>query len=199
MQIFQLTFQFVKQHFEIIRKEYSTKECHGAPKQNINPANAVVSTPKPNQNQPATIRKNKKSNRTLLSDPQLKLIWDSLAHSYFPELSYLNNYQIQWSGRIQTRCLASCNIEKQIVRVAGAMKLEESKPFLDALIYHELCHAVAGIRVERGRRRIHTREFKALEKLHPGITALDQWIHDGGWVKAVKHHKALERKRIRNS
>jgi hypothetical protein len=122
----------------------------------------------------------------------LKIIWDRLVDEYFPDHQNLKNYSLLWSKRVQTRCLASCNIERRIVRVARSMKLTEARIYLEPLLYHELCHAVAGIRIVRGRRRVHTREFKILERRHPMIPMLDQWIKNGGWSKAVRRDARLK-------
>lgn len=122
----------------------------------------------------------------LSTSPELDLILKNLIYSYFPERLDLLNYKISWSKRAQKRVLASCNIEKRRIRVAPAMNLPESQKFLEALIYHELCHAVVGIGYKNGRRDIHSQSFKSIEKLHPGIIDLDKWIKDGGWINAVR-------------
>lgn len=72
------------------------------------------------------------------------------------------------------------------------MSVPQSKPYLEALIYHEMCHAVLGPpKVVRGRRVIHGKEFKALERLHPEIKALDNWINSGGWNLSVRQSRVL--------
>lgn len=116
----------------------------------------------------------------------VKIIWDTLVLNHFPTRPDLYSYKILWSNRPQKRVLASCNIQKKIVRIAPAMNLPEAEPFLEALIYHELCHAVVGINIKNGRRDIHSKEFKRIETLHPEIKNLDMWIKTGGWIKAVR-------------
>ncbi len=120
------------------------------------------------------------------SSADLAEIWNRLVDEYFPEQEILKSYKLLWATKIQTRCLASCNIDKKIVRVAPSMKLYEARYFLEPLLYHELCHAVEGIKVVNGRRKIHTREFKALERRHPKIPLLDLWIQNGGWNQVVR-------------
>ena len=71
------------------------------------------------------------------------------------------------------------------------MKLKESYYFLSPLLYHEMCHAIVGIKVERGRRKMHTKEFKMLESKNPDISFLNQWIENGGWKKAVRKARRL--------
>ena len=41
---------------------------------------------------------------------------------------------------------------------------------------------------------MHTKEFKLLERQHPGIKLLDAWIKQGGWISAVKKSKKLRSK-----
>jgi hypothetical protein len=127
---------------------------------------------------------------TARSESQQDLIlqktWRHLVNEFFPDNHDLHNYRVVWSRRIQTRCLASCNPEKKVVRVASTMKRDECRQYLEPLLYHELCHAVVGIKIVNGRRKIHTKEFKNLERRHPGIPLLDQWINEGGWSSAVR-------------
>ena len=76
----------------------------------------------------------------------------------------------------------------------GAMQHPECTGVLEALLYHELCHAVLGpLPVVRGRRAVHGREFRALERRHPAIPALDAWIKQGGWRTAVRRAKQQAR------
>jgi hypothetical protein len=121
--------------------------------------------------------------------PDLQIIWNKLATTYFPHSNVLSSYRIVWSNRKQTSCLGSCNIQKKVVRIASAMKQPSAQYYIEPLIYHEMCHAIAGIKIRNGRRKIHTREFKLLEKRHPQIIELDRWIKRGGWQRAVLDSK----------
>ena len=122
------------------------------------------------------------------SDSELKAIWLALRALYFPDRAELDQYQIVWSKRRQIRVLASCNLHDLRVIVAKTLKSSEHHWVLDPLLYHEMCHAVLGKQVpqKNGRRRWHGREFKELEKLHPGIKDLNLWIKSGGWEKAIR-------------
>lgn len=135
---------------------------------------------------------------TITPQPSLRAIWEQLARRYFPDQRILDEYRVVWSKRKHTNCLASCNIERKRVLVASVMNLPECRPFLEALIYHEMCHAVLGPpKVVRGRRIVHGKEFKQLERLHPGIRALDTWIKAGGWHQAVRRHRYVKRQNHR--
>jgi hypothetical protein len=128
------------------------------------------------------------------ADVNLKNIWDSLQQNFFPERSDLLEYTIDWSARRQKRTLASCNIRKKQINVAREMSLPQCHSFLEPLIYHEMCHAVLGDKVGRaGSKRLwHGPQFRSLERNHPEIVALDNWIKSGGWSKAVRSFRSSE-------
>lgn len=137
----------------------------------------------------------KKVSRTSVAkpDPTLTELWSNLAAAYFPERLDLLEYKIVWSLRRQRRVLASCNMDKKVVRVAKAMDHPRCLEFLEPLLYHEMCHAVVG--VKHGKRRIfHGVDFKRLERQHPRITLLDEWIRNGGWLHAVRSYGQRTRK-----
>jgi hypothetical protein len=128
----------------------------------------------------------------LISDPMLTSIWGSLAASYFPDRTDLLSYVVRWSTRRQKRVLGSCNITKRVISVARELNAAEHHVWLEPLLYHEMCHAVLERSVSRRGRKIlwHGPEFKALERQHPGIGAMDAWIKGGGWRSAVLSSRA---------
>ncbi len=120
-------------------------------------------------------------------DDELIGLWRNIRHQYFPDQPEIDSYRVVWSPRRHTRTLASCSVRKKRIIVALAMSLPEANPHLEALLYHEMCHAALGEpQVNNRRRVIHGREFKQLERLHPGVRALDRWIKSGGWRDASK-------------
>lgn len=132
-------------------------------------------------------------------EDQLQAIWLKLAQEFFPLDFRLLEYQLVWSNRSQKRVLGSCNLTKKRVLIARSLDRPELKWALEALIYHEMCHAVVGIKKSGNgkRNRIHGQEFYALEALHPGIKQLDSWIKSGGWQKVVRSyssHKAFQKR-----
>ncbi len=120
-------------------------------------------------------------------EQSLREIWLRLREDYFPDRSDIDDYNVVWSGRRQTMSLATCSIHRRKVAVAKAMSLGEGAPYLEPLLYHEMCHAILGEpEVVDGRRIMHGRDFKELEKRHPDISKLDLWIKQGGWNRVVK-------------
>lgn len=125
---------------------------------------------------------------------ELNQLWCSIRASYFPDRNDIDDYRVIWSMRRQTRSLATCNVHTKKVNVAHAMNRPEYQAYLEALLYHEMCHAVLGeAKIVNGRRVIHGREFKALERRHPGIKPFDAWIKAGGWRQAVRREGQARR------
>jgi hypothetical protein len=123
-------------------------------------------------------------------DQILRDIWSKLRIEYFADRKDLDDYTLRWSKRDQSSSLASCSIEFRRVLVAPAMRLPQSLPYLEALLYHEMCHAVLGPPEEiNGRRILHGKDFKNLECRHKKIPKLNSWIHSGGWDSAVEKHR----------
>jgi len=132
--------------------------------------------------------------------PDIKLIWKKLRLKYFPDREDIDDYKVKWSKRKQTSCLASCSIHNKRVVVAEAMADPESTAYLEPLIYHEMCHAILGEpKVVKGRRIMHGKDFKALERKHPEIPALNKWIKDGGWSAAVKRTHNPDKKELQQA
>jgi len=128
----------------------------------------------------------------------LRECWEKLRLTYFPDQPELELYSIRWSDRNQRSCLASCNLEKRRITVAKVLDHPSCHSYLEPLIYHEMCHAALGpIKKVNGRRVIHGREFKLLERRHPGIAELDRWIKLGGWFNAVKQHRRRKTRTLR--
>ncbi len=129
----------------------------------------------------------------------LSAIWETLIQEFFPTRGDLNAYAVIWSERRQKRVLASCHIEKQVVRVARELNRPEYFVYLEPLLYHELCHAVIGRGVEQSGRakQWHGPQFKDLESRHPQTNTLKEWIKDGGWHRAVRRDRAIEAARKR--
>lgn len=132
--------------------------------------------------------------RPAAESAELESCWREIRQEFFPDRPDIDSYKVKWSGRRQTQTLASCNIERRIVRVSSLMREKEAIPHLEALLYHEMCHAAVGpIKRRRGRRIIHGRDFRELEHRHHGIRKLNYWIKTGGWSNLVKRTEQRSR------
>lgn len=136
------------------------------------------------------------SSRAVKSEPvELRVIWNRLMQDYFSEVHHLSEYSIKWSSRKQKRTLATCNISKKVVTVARELQPQAYQCWLEPLIYHEMCHAVLDrqVPVRHGKRMWHGREFRSLERRHPQVMALNNWIRTGGFGSAVRGDRTRRR------
>lgn len=129
--------------------------------------------------------------------PELERIWTQVASSYFPQMPELGEYMVVWSRRRQKRVLASITVSRKLVRVARELNHPDYVKYLEPLLYHEMCHAVVGDKIEkRGRKRLwHGPSFKNLENQHPDIKNLQKWIREGGWAQAIRRDRARTSKK----
>lgn len=135
--------------------------------------------------------------REQLSDPALQELWSFLHRTYFPEVTHLSTYQIVWSRRRQKRVLGSCCVRKRRISLAQELSPPEYGKYLEAVVYHEMCHAVLEEKVERrgSKRCWHGGAFKSLEQRHPHVEELRLWMRTGGWAKAVRQHRGRQKRR----
>jgi hypothetical protein len=129
------------------------------------------------------------------SDPGLKGLWLEVRQDFFPARPDLDEYIVTWSRRRQRRVLASCNIRLRKVLVARELNHPPCTKWLRPLLYHEMCHAYLGEKIEKrgGKRAWHGKEFRSLEARHPEIPLLDEWIRSGGWRSAVLSERSRSR------
>lgn len=92
--------------------------------------------------------------------------------------------RIGWSrgarGQARRRIrLGSWSAEHQLIRVHPALDSPDVPSWVVGfVVFHELLHAALGVDDEDGRRRVHTPEFRRLEKAHPDHARSERWIHD---------------------
>lgn len=118
--------------------------------------------------------------------------WRDLRLKWFPERDDLDQYLVYWSQRKQKRTLATCNIGKKRIIVARELNYSHLRPWLQPLLYHEMCHAYLGDSVysKSSRSAWHGKEFRALERRHPQMREFNHWVKSGGWETAVRSDRA---------
>jgi len=117
----------------------------------------------------------------------LEITWNNLRLNYFPLRPDLDNYKLKWNARYCKRTLATCNPQKKVINVSTYLNTDETLWVLEPLLYHEMCHAALGrIPIINGKRVMHGYGFKALEKRHPLIKKMNEWIKGGGWRNVSK-------------
>ncbi len=82
-------------------------------------------------------------------------------------------------SRIRSRALATYSFEDRTIRVSRVLDSPRVPEFvLEWIVYHEMLHHVLPLETSRGRRRFHTRRFRALER------AYERYEEARAWEKA---------------
>jgi hypothetical protein len=130
--------------------------------------------------------------RNYRADERLQQLWLKLSAEYFPQQEHLSLYIVRWSSRRQKRVLGSCHLKRRHVVMAKELDRPEHWEWVEAVLYHEMCHAVLedSVQRRRGKRQWHGEDFKLLEVRHPLTAALKDWINAGGWHRAVRSDRS---------
>jgi len=132
------------------------------------------------------------SREEVKSCPFLYKIWTDLSYDFFPGEEDLLNYRVIWSRRRQKRTLATCHFDSKRIIVAKELNFPQFYCWLPPLLYHEMCHAVIGVKPPRrnGKNCWHGKEFRTLEAQHPEMANFNRWVKEGGWAYAVRSERA---------
>lgn len=91
----------------------------------------------------------------------------------------LDDIQITWGRRSRGRKsirLGSFDFERRLVRVHPALDREWIPGFfVEYIVYHELVHAVCPPEMGQTQRRVHTEEFRELERRFPKYQEAVEW------------------------
>lgn len=107
----------------------------------------------------------------------LKEIFERLNHEYFEGAVSI---KITWgrnipNGRRYIR-FGSYTERNNIIRIHPSLDREDIPSyFIESIVYHEMLHKVVGARIVNGRRRIHTPEFKNIEKRFKYYKEAREW------------------------
>jgi predicted metal-dependent hydrolase len=86
----------------------------------------------------------------------------------------------RWSalrGRRRTIRLGSYEARENLIRIHPALDQEwVPESFVEAVVHHELLHALLPARESGGRRRLHGPEFRRRERELPGFAAAESWL-----------------------
>jgi hypothetical protein len=126
----------------------------------------------------------------------LQQLFDELNLHYF-ENSITS--PITWAthsarGR-RTVCLGSYSPVTQIIRIHP--NLDDAKVpvyVVKFVIYHEMLHAHLGIGTHAsGRRAVHPRKFREMERAYPDFARAEAWINEPRNLRRVMRHRGLPR------
>ncbi len=106
----------------------------------------------------------------------LQRIFDELNRSYFN--SALPKPQLGWSLRPAYTRLGFYDRERNLLVISRIFDHKKTpRETVEYLMYHEMLHIYLPVQTtDNGRRRIHTAEFKRLERQFPGYEKAQNWI-----------------------
>jgi hypothetical protein len=91
--------------------------------------------------------------------------------------------RIGWSrsrrGRVRRRIrLGSWSPEHRLIRVHPVLDARDVPDYVvDFVVYHEMLHGSVPAEQRGGRRRVHTKAFRAREHAHPHHERAESWLH----------------------
>jgi predicted SprT family Zn-dependent metalloprotease len=87
------------------------------------------------------------------------------------------------SGRVRARrTLGSYAPHGNTIRISPILdSARVPRYFVEYIVYHEMLHARLGVKMKNGRRALHTREFKELERRFPHYTRAIAWERRHGF------------------
>lgn len=113
----------------------------------------------------------------------LKDIFDRLNREYFEGAI---STKITWgrnvrNGRRYIR-FGSYTERDNIIRIHPVLD-QQFVPlyFIESIVYHEMLHKIVGANIEKGRRRVHTSEFKKLERRFKDYERAREWEKKKVW------------------
>ena len=110
----------------------------------------------------------------------LRSIRDTLNRRYFDRTLEPDITWGRWSalrGRRRTIRLGSYDARENLIRVHPA--LDQSwvpRLFVEAVVYHEMLHALIPAKESGGRRCLHGPEFRRRERQHPAFASAEAWL-----------------------
>jgi predicted metal-dependent hydrolase len=110
----------------------------------------------------------KRASRTQGKYFNLAEIYDLIHTKYFRDGV---SAAITWGTRctrhsVKKRTLGSYNDHSNTIRISPVLdKKTVPRYFIEFIVYHEMLHADMGVEVKKGRRGIHTKEFRRRERL----------------------------------
>lgn len=102
-------------------------------------------------------------------------IFDDLNRRFFHGL--MIRPRLGWSLRVSRTTLGHWDPAHQAIVINKLLDRAGTPRFvLDYVMYHEMLHLRYPTQSRAGRRRVHTREFRAAERLFPRLREAQQWL-----------------------
>jgi len=105
----------------------------------------------------------------------LEEVFESLNARFFHGL--LGRPLLTWSGHMAKRSLGHYDPAHNTIVVSRVFDGKNTPRFaIEYLLYHEMLHLKHPVKVRRGRRCVHPREFQAEERLFPELERAQQYL-----------------------
>ncbi len=105
----------------------------------------------------------------------LEEVFESLNARFFHGL--LGRPLLTWSGHMAKRSLGHYDPAHNTIVVSRVFDRKNTPRFaIEYLLYHEMLHLKHPVKVRRGRRCVHPREFQAEERLFPELERAQQYL-----------------------
>ena len=105
----------------------------------------------------------------------LRDIFNVLNQMYFTNELQVKN--IGWSKKTSFRRLGFYNEERDLLVISKIFDSDKvPEEVIYYLVYHEMLHILLPIKRLNGRRIVHARKFKELEKQYPDYSKINKWI-----------------------
>ncbi len=105
----------------------------------------------------------------------LEEVFESLNARFFHGL--MGRPLLTWSGHVAKRSLGHYDPAHNTIVVSRVFDRKNTPRFaIEYLLYHEMLHLKHPVKVRRGRRCVHPREFQAEERLFPELERAQQYL-----------------------
>lgn len=100
--------------------------------------------------------------------------------------------KMKWSARSSKSVMGKYNYTTDTLTINRLLNREDTPVYvIEFLIYHELLHKALGYQVINNRRRVHTPNFRKLERAFPRYQEANEYLTS---LARSEHEKALTRK-----
>ena len=102
-------------------------------------------------------------------------VFESLNQRFF--FGLLGRPELTWSGVSAKRSLGHYDPAHNTIVVSRVFDRKNTPRYaVEYLVYHEMLHLKHPVKVKRGRRCVHPREFQAEEKLFPELELAKEYL-----------------------
>ena len=125
----------------------------------------------------------------------LNEIFERVNETYFG--GNVGKPRLEWSARISKSTMGKYNYATDTLTVNRLLNHTATPRYvLDFLVYHELLHKALGVQIVNRRRRVHTPQFRKLEKAFPKYREANDYLRE---LAKREHEKSRSEKKDSSS